>query len=206
MKADHPDAFRFILQDEIYLLNKDKDSPTAPATELITEPMATAILTETATESPIAIIAEPAKPVITEPEIQQPQPVIKTPEPEFNYMGGNNKNFVILLNYASEEHLPAEHLTALESMLKRKGYELADVAIVNVNRYSPVTLAGLAAAFSPVKLLIMGKDAMPQGIGNLPLNQPVQGKKTNVLYSLSFAEMMSSNDNKKAFWDQMKNL
>jgi DNA polymerase III psi subunit len=45
-----------------------------------------------------------------------------------------------------------------------------------------------------------------QGIGNLPLNQPVQGKKTHVLYSFSFDEMMSSNDNKKAFWEQMKTL
>lgn len=206
MKVDHPQAYRFILQDELYLLHADKTGILAHAAEPAIQSVPVEIPAENAGQQPASAREDAASPVISTPAIKLPVPVLKTPEPAFNYLGGNNKNFVILLNYADEQFIPAPHLTALESILKRKGLELPDVAIVNIHTYAPVTLAKIAAAFSPVKLLIMGKEALPQGIGNLPLNQPVQGKKTNVLYSFSFAEMISSNDNKKAFWDQMKTL
>lgn len=206
MKVDNPQAFAYIMQDEIYLLNKDKGLYTATATD----------------EQPVAEITpviEPAQPVATvvaEQPIAQPtpvaatpkipEPIVQTPDNEFNYLGKNNKNFVVLVNYANEEHIAAAHLTALESILKRKDLALDDVAILNVNKYAPVKLADLAAYFAPTRLVIMGADALPTGIGNLPLNQPLQGKKTHVLYSFSFDEMMSSNDNKKLFWEHMKTL
>lgn len=204
MKVDNPSAFRFILDDEIYLLATDKAGVNTPAAQQLETPTATV---ETAIKPATAELPDqPATTVITKTTVQPSPSDIKTPGPEFNYLGSNNKNFVILLNYANEEFIPAAHLTALQSMLQRKGFGLDDVAIVNINRYAPVTLAKLAEVFKPVKLLIMGKDSLPQGIGILPVNQPVQGKKTNVLYSLSFTEMMDSNEMKKAFWDQMKAL
>ena len=200
MNVDHSNAFRFIFQDEIYLLEQDKANTVSPGME-----QATALIDIPITDHSLPVSKLPT-PAMIEPEISPVQLDTKTPEPDFNYLGGNNKNFLILLNYPDEQFIPSEHLVALESILKRKGIGLGDVAIVNINKYKPIKLAELVAAFGPVKLLIMGKDAMPDGIGNLPLNQPVQGKKINVLYSFSFAEMMSSNDNKKAFWEQMKTL
>jgi len=206
MKVDNPNAFRFLLQDEIYLLNEDKIAPAVKAAEQPTEPILQTPEQPVAQPAPIAaaetVASLPVSPAIAAPAT----PVVKTPGAGFNYLGNNNKNFVILVNYAGDEHMPAAHLTAMENILKRKEYALSDVAIFNINKYAPVTMAKLAETFQPVKLLIMGTDALPQGIGNLPLNKPVQGKKTNVLYSFSFDEMMSSNDNKKAFWDQMKTL
>ncbi|MES2268259.1 MAG: hypothetical protein V4520_15970 [Bacteroidota bacterium] len=206
MKVDNPQAFAYIMQEEIYLLNKDKALYTANA---ITE--------QTITETlPVYEPAQPAAPVISEQPVAPPtpvaatpkipEPIVQTPDNEFNYLGKNNKNFVVLVNYANEEHIAAAHLAALENILKRKELTLDDVAVLNVHKYATVKFATLAAYFAPTRLVIMGADSLPEGIGKLPLNQPLQGKKTHVLYSFSFDEMMSSNDNKKLFWEHMKTL
>jgi hypothetical protein len=207
MKVDNPQAFRFIMQDEIYLLDKDKTLNTAPqdAAPVIAEKPEPVAVSAEITEPPAPVIPDikeqPASPVA-----EVPQPVIQTTEPEFNYLGKNNKNFLVLVNYAAEQHIAGTHLAALENILKRKDLNIDDVAILNVNKYAPVKLAALAAYFAPTRLVIMGNESLPEGIGNLPLNQPLQGKKTHVLYSFSFDEMMSSNDNKKIFWEHMKTL
>lgn len=212
MKVDNPQAFRFIMQDEIYLLDKDKGvNITPPATAPVVTTPEPAIVSAVVTEQPAQIapivkeqLVSPPQPAPVAP--QTPAPVIQTVETEFNYMGKNNKNFLVLVNYTAEKHIAETHLAALQNILKRKDLDIDDVAILNVNKYAPVKLAALAAYFAPTRLVIMGKDALPDGIGNLPLNQPLQGKKTHVLYSFSFDEMMSSNDNKKIFWEHMKTL
>lgn len=206
MKVDNPQAFRYIMQDEIYLLDKDKGLTTLPSAEHIpvAEEQPPAQTATVVTELPVAEQPVAASPAISAPKT--PQPIVQTPKAEFNYLGKNNKNFLVLVNYAGEEHIAATHLAALENILKRKDLSLDDVAILNVNQYVPVKLATLAAFFAPTRLVIMGKESLPEGIGNLPLNQPLQGKKTHVLYSFSFDEMMSSNDNKKIFWEHMKTL
>ena len=202
MKVDNPQAFRYIMQDEIYLLPKDKVTVAAALTVTEEQPLPD--------NAPIQVQVEETTPADTlTPAIaipQAPQPVVETPKTGFNYLGGNNKNFLILVNYHSEEHIAADHLAALQNILKRKELNLDDVAVLNVNKYAPVKLAELMSHFAPTRLVIMGADSVPEGIGKLPLNQPLQGKKTHVLYSFSFDEMMSSNDNKKTFWEHMKIL
>jgi hypothetical protein len=210
MKVDNPQAFRFIMQDEIYLLPEDKVAK--PAALPVAEEQVLVQAPPIVAEQPVAV----SEPIIAETPVEQPTPVIATPQitkpvvetakAGFNYLGSNNKNFLILVNYTREEHIAEDHLAALQSILKRKELSLDDVAILNINKYAQVKLADLAAYFSPTRLVIMGGNSLPAGIGNLPLNQPLQGKKTHVLYSFSFDEMMSSNDNKKTFWEHMKTL
>ncbi|MDB5285273.1 MAG: hypothetical protein JWR05_222 [Mucilaginibacter sp.] len=178
MKVDNPYAFRFIMEDEIYLLDKDKGVRTIPSTENIP-------------------IDEP--PAIT-------KPILETPQISFNYLGDNNKRFLVLGNYATEEFIAAEHLTALENILKRKELAIADVAIFNINTYPDTDINQLTEYFKPEKLLVLGASALPAGINKLMLNEPAQSGSYTALYSFSFDEMMSSNDNKKAFWEQMKKL
>lgn len=210
MKVDNPQAFRFILQDELYLLPEDKVAgPIAapPVAVKAVEPDIPAVIAPLSQLAATPVIPSSAREIepanTASPVIPQS---IQTPRPAFNYLGGNNKNFVILVNYASDEHIPAAHLTAMESILKRKDLVLDDVAIFNIHQHQPLAIAKVAELLKPLKMVIMGKEALPQGIGNLPFNSPVQGKKTTVLYSFGFDEMMSSNENKKAFWDQMKTL
>ncbi|TSD63907.1 hypothetical protein FFF34_015180 [Inquilinus sp. KBS0705] len=173
MKVDNPNAYRFILEDEIYLLEKDKVSRPQPVPQ----------------------------PVAPTPVIE-----IKTPDVVFNYMGKNNKAFLILVNYSGEQFIPAAHLTALENILKGKQLGLDDVAIFNLNNYADTGIDQLTQYFKPAKLLVLGQNAMPNGISTLTLNQPTQIGGIAALYSFGFDDMMDNVANKKAFWEQMKKL
>lgn len=177
MKVDNPNAFRFIMQDEIYLLDNDKAVKQTP---------------------PVNTTPADA-PVIAPPPVQ-------TPVISFNYLGQNSKHFLILVNYANEEFIAEAHLAALQNILKRKDLEIADVAIVNTHTYPGIGIKELNEYFTPEKLLILGEKALPGGLEKPALNQAITTGGCPILYSFSFDEMMASNDHKKAFWDQMKTL
>lgn len=141
-----------------------------------------------------------------EPVIEEIIPEIKTQAVNFNYLGQNLKNFLILVHYPELEFIAETHLTALENILKRKDLAINDVAILNIATYNTVKFDELIAFFKPAKLLLLGKNAQPQGIAPLTLNSPQVLDGRTTLYSFGFDEMMDSTDNKKAFWEQMKSL
>jgi hypothetical protein len=177
-----PAAYRFIIDEDLYLLKQDKvEAPT-----LIPE-AATVIIAKT------ELVAIPeATPI--------PTPVI-----DFKYLGNHKKRFLILVHYPDCEFIDNEHLSALTNILKRKELTMEDVAILNLANYT-VVFNEVMQFFKPQRLLLMGKNSLPVNIEPLPLNQPKQLEGYRALYSFSFDEMMSSNDNKKAYWEQMKTL
>jgi hypothetical protein len=182
MRAENPAALRFIFQDDIYLLQNDKTH----AEKIINAPVA-----ETTPEPVVETLAEP---------------IVETPAIQFNYLGGHKKKFLIVVHYPDHQFIADAHLTALESILNRKEYGIDDVAILNIAT-APVTDAEeLLAYFNPEKLLILGKGSLPAQLAPLVLNQPKQLANCMALYSFSFDDMMSSTENKKTFWEQMKTL
>ncbi|HEY0244573.1 MAG TPA: hypothetical protein VGC01_03345 [Mucilaginibacter sp.] len=183
MTIENPAALRFIIDDDLYLLNSDKTLADTPAPT---------VAYSAPTETIVSVVAESTP--------------TETPIPEFKYLGSNKKAFLIIVHYTDNEFINEAHLTALQNILKRKELELDDVAIFNTAPHTTVTHDLLTGFFKPKKLLIMGKKAIPLNIVALALNQPKQLDNCMTLYSFSFDEMMSSNDHKKAFWDQMKNL
>ncbi|MDB5024980.1 MAG: hypothetical protein JWP78_2735 [Mucilaginibacter sp.] len=166
MKVEDPNALRFILQDDIYLLKEDKDNYN---------------------------------------NVSAPLPQIETPQVNFNYLGANKKNFLILVNYPEHEFIADDHLTALESILIRKGRSRDDVAIFNIAKISPEYQL-LTAYFKPRILLILGQQSIPAGMKHPAFNRCESNEGMQVLYTFSFDAMMSNTDHKKAFWDQMKTL
>ena len=167
MKVEDKNALRFILQDEIYLLDEDKNQYTGA-------PM--------------------------------PSPAIETPQPVFNYLGSNKKNFLVLVNYSGHEFIQDDHLAALESILNRKGLRREDVAILNLARHDGADHGRLSAFFKPQTLLVLGKSSIPAGIAELKFNTIENQDSIKALYTFGFDEMMTNVENKKAFWEQMKNL
>ncbi len=166
MKVEDTNALRFILQDEIYLLDEDKSLYSGTP---------------------------------------KSQPEIQTPQPVFNYLGANKKNFLILASYSEHEYIKDEHLVALESVLSRIGYSREDVAILNLAKHGS-TFEQVLAFFGPKKLVILGESAIPQRMGNAKFNVIEKSEDLAVLYTFSFDEMMANVDNKKTFWEQIKNL
>ena len=133
-------------------------------------------------------------------------PVLTTKITDLNYLGKYKKGFLIVAHYANEEYMAAEHTTALENILKRKEYGMDDVAIFNRFTYPDVDFEQMQTYFNPQKLLLLGKNALPENLPILSFNQPQKINEYAALYTFSFDEMMENIPNKKAFWDQVKNL
>lgn len=185
MNVENPIAFRFIMQDDIYLLEIDKNSYSSPAA-------ATTADTVSGPE-PVYNITPIAR-AVTEKK-----------EPEsFKFMGGNKKHYLILTHYPNAGFIDDGHLAALQSTLGRLNTSADDVAIVNLASYPGTDLDALRNFFNPQKILFLGKNSLPAGMHDSPPNQitPVDGIRA--LLTFSFDEMMNSVDHKKAFWEQMK--
>ncbi|WP_428327464.1 hypothetical protein [Mucilaginibacter sp.] len=181
MNIENPLAFSFIMQDEIYLLNSDKEK-----------------------YSNIAAV-QPAAEVLTETIIPQ-QPIVETLPVSFNYLGGHKKGFLILVHYPAVDFIYDKHLTALTSTLSRLGFGMDDVAIFNRATYIDAEFEVIHEFFKPQKMLVLGKSSLPRDLEAPLLNSVVQKPAHRILFTFSFDEMMESNENKKAFWEQMKQL
>jgi hypothetical protein len=142
----------------------------------------------------------------TEQRVAIAPPVLTKKINDLNYLGGYKKGFLIVAHYANEAYMAAAHMAALESILKRKEYSLDDVAIFNRFVYPDVDFEQIQAYFNPQKLLLLGKNALPANLPAPMFNQPQKIKGYDALYTFSFDEMMDNTPNKKAFWDQVKNL
>ncbi|MDP9047795.1 MAG: hypothetical protein M3N14_06635 [Bacteroidota bacterium] len=130
----------------------------------------------------------------------------KTQLVDFNYLGGNKRNFLVITHYPELEFITESHLSALQNILKRLEFSLDDIAIFNLARYSNAAFTELVDFFKPGKLLLLGRNALPAGIEELESNQPKQIDNCTVLYSFSFDDMMDNQEYKKAFWEQMKKI
>ncbi len=189
MATDNPALLHYFLQDDLYLLNEDKNTYSGAPGQAITTP----------TETPVLPVAETQ-------EEQALQPLTETPKPSFKYLGGNKKQFLILVNYTTDEHIAEAHLKALESTLGRKTLAIEDVAILNTARHAANNHQHFISYFSPAKLLILGAAAIPAGLAPPQLNVIETLENRLQLFTHSFDEMLADRDKAKAFWEQMKNL
>ena len=137
----------------------------------------------------------------------KPDPlVLKITPVILNYLGGNKKEFLIVVYYPEEEFIKGGHLTALQSILKRMEFAMDDVAIFNKAKYPGVKFMELDEFFHPKKSLLLGNSALPGDMEAIPLNVPVVLNNISTLYSFSFDEMIDNTFNKKVFWEQVKQL
>jgi hypothetical protein len=167
VKIENPLAFRYILSDDVYLLNNDKSQFINIAVE------------ETKSEPPAL---------------------------NFSYLGGNKKKFLVIVHYADAEFMNDQHLNALENTLKRLNFELDDVAIFNISGNNGFGFEAIEGFFKPQKLLILGKNTLPAGDEKLPFNNITTVENCRTLHTFSFNQMMDNTENKKTFWEQMKQL
>jgi DNA polymerase III psi subunit len=174
---ENPLALHYMMQDDLFFLKEDRKS---------------------------YLNAVPTAPLMHLVEDELPQQT--TPKkPDFVYMGKKG-GMLILVHYANQAFIHEGHLTALENILKRKEIAIDKVAVLNMAKNMTAEIEDLLAHFNPEKILILGEYALPIGIEEPVLNQPKQTGNATVLYSFSFDEMMDNPENKKAFWEQMKNF
>ena len=215
MRVENPVALRFILEDELYLLNAEKAlynqvAEPAPAETPAPAPQNTPMLSVTipsaAPEPKIEVKIPEAvtipTPSVTIPSIApEPQTEVKTQDPGFKYMGKNLQHFLVLTHYTDAEFIKAEHLAALENILKRKGFNPDDIAILNMANYSTTKFSESKLFFKPVRVLILGEQALPPDLKVLKPNKPITSNGITALYTYSFNDMMDNVEYKKIFWE-----
>jgi len=169
MIVENPLSYSFVFQDDLFLLNSDRQA--------------------------FRDLPGP---------YPQETPDLETSKIAYNYLGGYKKRLLVFTHYPAVDFMDQTHLGALESTLKRLSYELDDIAIFNLAGHQDAGLEALSGFFAPQKMLFLGKSALPRGFASLPFNKTGALGGCAVLLTFSFDEMMGNNENKKAFWEQMK--
>ncbi len=145
-----------------------------------------------------------AKPAMPSPT----QAIEKKPEAPlaFDYLGENNRFFLLLLEAPDEKHLSGTHLEVLIKILQAKGLELKDVAILNLSNYQDVGFKALKDFFSCSKICLFGIPPNLLGLPDFPSNEPGDFEGTKVLTTFSLSELIQTQHKKVAFWNAMKNF
>lgn len=181
--TSHPIALQLLMTEDLYL---------ADSAEL---------------EAP----ARPADPIsVTAPSLGKEAVVAEVPpkaEPTFfEYLGENNKYTLVLVNELAHPIIGAKELETLTNILKGKKQEIKDVAIVNLHNYPTASFKALKEFFACNSIVFFGINPAQLGITEVQANQTTSHQSTKILATYSIAEMLSSPDKKREFWNQMKSL
>lgn len=143
---------------------------------------------------------------IVKEEKSHPDDTGQEKEIVFDYLGGNNKFLLLIINDAEHANLQSRELEALEKILVAKRMNLKDVAIVNQRKYPNATWKELKSFFACSSVVLFGVDPSSIKIRPLPRNAITDFEGMQVLSTYSFVEMEDNVDKKREFWNQMKKL
>lgn len=181
MISTNSNALRFLMTEDIYILKKETFSAPEPKIETV--------LTE------------------REPETIPVAPKDETPAPtSFNYLGENNRYFLIIVDDATHADLNTVHREMLMKIMTAKGMEMRDLAILNLNRYPGASFLQLKDFFSCNRVVLFGIDPQRLSIKAVPSNAPEKVDGVSILATFSLAEMAVDTDKKRQFWTVMKDF
>ena len=109
---------------------------------------------------------DPSTPQVR-PSVESKKVVGSDNAPAIQYLGQNQKNVCLLVDYANDVHLPDNQLNFLTNILQACKLNLGDVAIVNCHR-QPVSFTAIAEQLSCQFLLIFGLAAPGIGLPDIP--------------------------------------
>ncbi len=147
------------------------------------------------------------KEIITTPTIE-PAPEIEKEElpVSFNYLGENNRYFLILVDDKTHPELNTPHKEMLMKIMAAKKLELRDLAILNLAKYPEANFGHLKDFFSCNRITLFGIDPQRIGLTGLGANQPGKHLDVKVLATFGLEEMSSNTDKKREFWNVMKDF
>ena len=125
---------------------------------------------------------------------------------QFDYLGENNRFFLILVNEPGQPYMDEANLQVLLKILQAKGMALEDVAILNLHRFPETSFVQLKAFFSCSKLCLFGISPQQLGLAELPSNEVFVEQDVKILASFSLLELQQTQHKKVAFWNVMKNF
>lgn len=196
--TQNSNALRLLMTEDLYILPENQQPIPGKS--------------EQAPESKSQVTKEvPSPPVAEIPgtvlEKALPQ---KSAEPEkireFNYLGENNKYFLILFNEPNHKDISSIQKETLLKIMSAKGLELRDLAVLNLNQYPRVNYTDLKEFFSFNKIVLFGIDPQQISLSSQSSNQVVKLESAKILCTYSIDEMIKDTTKKREFWNVMKDF
>ncbi|MFZ4100587.1 MAG: hypothetical protein ACOYKR_01435 [Sphingobacterium thalpophilum] len=125
---------------------------------------------------------------------------------EFNYLGENNKYFLILFNEPNQKDISSIQKETLLKIMSAKGLELRDFAVLNLYQYPGVRFDDLKEFFNFNKIVLFGVDPQQIALSSQSANQIIKIDDANMLSTYSIDEMINDTTKKREFWKIMKDF
>jgi hypothetical protein len=87
----------------------------------------------------------------------------------WKFLGNNEKNVLVVVNYETAPHLPDEELSFLTNIFSACKLTLGDVAIFNINNHKEFNYKDISSYFNSKIILLFGVDPVQFG---LPIDFP----------------------------------
>lgn len=187
-------ALRFLMNEDLYDLGDAVQVEKAEKAVVVPE---------------LAAVEKEPKPLSVEKEVLTSSSETVKEEPKetsFDYIGENNRYFLIVVDDKTHKNLNTPHKEMLMKIMSAKKLELRDIAILNLAQYSDATFEQLRDFFSCSKVALFGIDPKRLGLPAMGANQPEKQLGVKVLATFSLEEMSSNTDKKREFWNVMKDF
>lgn len=128
-------------------------------------------------------------------------------EPDWKYLGNNQRNILIVVNYDNAVHLPDEELNFLTNMLSACKLSLGDVAIVNKYNYKEASYKDFLAEFKSKVVFLFGVEPF---VFKLPVSFPYFQVQTvahcTFLYTPALEEQRKDALLKSKLWVSLRTI
>ncbi|ULQ54548.1 hypothetical protein [Flavihumibacter fluvii] len=153
--------------------------------------------------------------VLTEPGDAKKGPIQpvatdeKKPAGNIQFLGKNNQNFVILVNYPDQLHLPDESFNFLGTVLKACQLNAADIAIVNL-AHQDLSLQLILDQLSPKVILAFGTGHTLPGLPVAIQLVPAKTARFQYMQAPGLETLLQGGDavkpQKKQLWEGLKQM
>jgi maltodextrin utilization protein YvdJ len=127
--------------------------------------------------------------------------------PSWKYLGNNQQNILIVVNYNDAVHLPDEELNFLTNMLAACKLSLGDVAIVNRNNYKDVFYKDILTHFQSKIVFLFGIEPAMFGLPvSFPYFQVQSVASSTFLYTPALEERHTDALLKSKLWVSLRSI
>lgn len=193
--TQNSNALRLLMTDDLYILPENEQLIPAKAEQ------APEINSQKVNDIQVPQIPAPQAKEVLPQNAAEPEKIR-----EFNYLGENNKYFLILFNEPNQKDISSTQKETLLKIMSAKGLGLRDLAVLNLNQYPGVNYTDLKEFFSFNKIVLFGIDPRQISLSSQSSNQVVKLENAKILCTYSIDEMIKDTTKKREFWNVMKDF